>query len=189
MAAPSGSLAGARAAPIPDPETCTLSNDLGWALGAVFRGYVKAAHEALAGLPGGPRGYQVLASAAGDKHRSQQALAQRLGVDRTVMTYLLDDLEATGLIERRPDPADRRARRIVATPHGHDTLARLDQRLGAAEEQLLSGLDTGEDRQVFRRLLRRLAVHASAREPVQTPCEADADAAGAQRAGRGTLPC
>ena len=189
MAAPSGSLAGARAAPVPDPETCALSNDLGWALGAVFRGYVKAAHEALAGLPGGPRGYQVLASAAGDEHRSQQALAQRLGVDRTVMTYLLDDLEAAGLIERRPDPSDRRARRLVATPHGRDALARLDQQLHAAEEQLLSGLDTGEDRQVFRRLLRRLAVHASAGEPVQTPCEVAADVAATQRAGGGPLPC
>ncbi len=37
------------------------------------------------------------------------------------MTYLLDDLEAAGLIERRPDPSDRRARRLAATPHGRDT--------------------------------------------------------------------
>jgi DNA-binding MarR family transcriptional regulator len=64
----------------------------------VFRGYVNATHEALADLPGGPRGYQVLAAAAGDEHGSQLALAQHLGVDRTVMTYLLDDLEAAGLI-------------------------------------------------------------------------------------------
>jgi DNA-binding MarR family transcriptional regulator len=189
MAAPPGSLAGTRAAPGPDPETCTLSNDLGWALGAVFRGYVKAVHEALAGVPGGPRGYQVLASAAGDEHRSQQALAQRLGVDRTVMTYLLDDLEAAGLIERRPDPADRRARRIVATPQGRGTQTQLDEQLRAAEEQLLSGLDAEEDRQLFRQLLRRLALHASAGEPLQAPCEAAADVAGTQRAGSGTLPC
>ncbi len=188
MAAPSESLAGTRAAPAKNPEACTLSNDLGWALGAVFRGYVKAAHEALADLPGGPRGYQILASAAGDEHRSQQALAQRLGVDRTVMTYLLDDLEAAGLIERHPDPSDRRARRIVATPRGRDTRTRLDQRLRAAEEQLLGGLDTDEDRQVFRSLLRRLAVHAGAGEPVRTACEAAADVAGTPGGGP-VLPC
>jgi DNA-binding MarR family transcriptional regulator len=185
MSAPSGSLARAGSAaahgpapapapgPAPDAGARTLSNDLGWALGAVFRGYVKAAHEALAGLPGGPRGYQVLAAAAADEHGSQLALAQHLGVDRTVMTYLLDDLEAAGLIERRPDPADRRARRIVATPSGQGTLTGLDQRLRAAEEQLLSGLDTEEDRQVFRSLLRRLAVHASASDPGRPPCGAD----------------
>jgi DNA-binding MarR family transcriptional regulator len=195
MAAPSGSLVTSGAAPVPDPGTCTLSNDLGWALGTVFRGYVKTTHEALAGLPGGPRGYQVLAASAQDEHGSQLALAQRLGVDRTVMTYLLDDLEAGGLIERRPDPADRRARRIVVTPHGSDTLTRLDQRLRAAEEQLLSGLDSDEDRQVFRGLLRRLAAHASTGEPVRTPCEAAADIAQTQAAGQrrgaggGPLPC
>ena len=39
MAAPSGFLAGPGAAPgpAPDAEACTLSNDLGWALGVVFR--------------------------------------------------------------------------------------------------------------------------------------------------------
>jgi DNA-binding MarR family transcriptional regulator len=195
MSALPGSLAAARDAPAPDAETCTLSNDLGWALGTVFRGYVKATHEALGGLPGGPRGYQVLATAAQDEHGSQLALAQRLGVDRTVMTYLLDDLEAAGLIERRPDPADRRARRIVATSHGRTTLTHLDQQLRAAEEQLLSGLDGEEDRQVFRRLLRRLAVQASAGEPARTACEAAADiahtqaAAGRRGAGGGTMPC
>jgi DNA-binding MarR family transcriptional regulator len=177
MAAPSGSLVGTGGAAEPDAGACTLSDDLGWALGTVFRGYVKATHEALAGLAGGPRGYQVLAASAQDEHGSQLALAQHLGVDRTVMTYLLDDLEAAGLIERRPDPADRRARRIVATPDGRICLTRLDERLRAAEEQLLSGLDAGQDRQVFRTLLRRLALHASAGEPVRTPCDAAADVA------------
>jgi DNA-binding MarR family transcriptional regulator len=193
MAAPSGFLAGSGTArapgdrapaadavastPAPDAADCTLSNDLGWALGVVFRGYVKATHEALADLPGGPRGYQVLAAAGGDEHGSQLALAAHLGVDRTVMTYLLDDLEAAGLIERRPDPADRRARRVVATPDGRTCLTRLDERLRAAEEQLLSGLDTGQDRQVFRTLLRRLALHASAGEPASTACDAAADVA------------
>ena len=197
MSALPGSLAAARAAPAPDAETCTLSNDLGWALGMVFRGYVKATHEALGGLPGGPRGYQVLATAAQDEHGSQLALAQRLGVDqRTVMTYLLDDLEAAGLIERRPDPADRRARRIVATPHGRTTLTHRDQQLRAAEEQLLSGLDGEEDRQLFRRLLARAGRAPTRRTRASTACEPAADlretptAAGRRRpGGGGTMPC
>ena len=192
MAAPSGFLAGPGAAPgpAPDAEACALSNDLGWALGVVFRGYVKATHEALADLPGGPRGYQVLAAAAGDEHGSQLALAQHLGVDRTVMTYLLDDLEAAGLIERRPDPPTAGPGASWPPRTAATCLTRLDERLRAAEEQLLSGLDTGQDRQVFRTLLRRLALHASAGEPVRTPCDAAADVArmgrpaAAPRAGR-----
>src|ERR1700679_1794545 len=99
----------------------------------IFRAYVKAAHAAMADLPGGPRGYQVLSAAAQGMVGSQLALAQRLGVDRTVMTYLLDDLEAAKLIERHPDPSDRRARRIVATARGTELLTTLNDRLRAAE--------------------------------------------------------
>src|SRR5947208_13881354 len=77
-----------------------LVEDLGWALGVVFRGYVAAATAALADLPGGSRGYQVIAAAARSEVGSQLALAHHLGIDRTVMTYMLDDLDAAGLIER-----------------------------------------------------------------------------------------
>jgi len=144
------------------PDCCTLSNDLGWALGVLSRCYLKAVAATLADVPGGPRGYQVLAAAARDEHGSQLALAQHLGVDRTVMTYLLDSLAEAGLIERRPDPADRRARRIVATSRGRAVLDGLGARLRAAEHQVLAGLDDDRDRQAFRALLQRLAVHAAA---------------------------
>ena len=142
-------------------SSCALSNDLGWALGVLSRCYVKAVTATLADVPGGPRGYQVLAAAARDEHGSQLALAQHLGVDRTVMTYLLDSLAEAGLIERRPDPADRRARRIVATTRGRVLLDGLGERLRAAEDQVLAGLDNDADRQAFRALLQRLAVHAA----------------------------
>jgi DNA-binding MarR family transcriptional regulator len=102
---------------------------------------------------------------------SVDSLTSHLGVDRTVMTYLLDDLEGAGLIERRPDPADRRARRIVATTRGRGLLDDLDRRLRAAEQLVLAGLDTTEDRRTFRALLRQLATHANALDPVRTACD------------------
>jgi DNA-binding MarR family transcriptional regulator len=147
-----------------------LADDLGWGLGTVFRAYVTAAHDAVADLPGGPRGYQVLAAAAHGTVGSQLALAQHLGVDRTVMTYLLDDLEAAGLIERRPDPADRRARRIVATKQGAKLLAALDDRLQTAEARLLTPLDPKE-RESFRAHVRALATQIDTLDPVESPCD------------------
>jgi DNA-binding MarR family transcriptional regulator len=147
-----------------------LGDDLGWGLGVVFRAYVTAAHGAVAELPGGPRGYQVLAAAARSAVGSQLALAQHLGIDRTVMTYLLDDLEAAGLIERRPDPADRRARRVVATERGTELLAALDCRLRAAEEHLLAPLNDG-DRRSFRSHVSLLATRIDALDPLASPCE------------------
>lgn len=142
-------------------SSCALSNDLGWALGVLSRCYVKAVTATLADVPGGPRGYQVLAAAARNEHGSQLALAHHLGVDRTVMTYLLDSLTEADLIERRPDPADRRARRIVATSRGQALLDGLGDRLRAAEDQVLAGLGSDADRQAFRALLQQLAVQAA----------------------------
>jgi DNA-binding MarR family transcriptional regulator len=146
-----------------------LADDLGWGLGVVFRAYVTAAHDALAELPGGPRGYQVLSAAVRVPVGSQLALAQHLGIDRTVMTYLVDDLEGAGLIERRPDPADRRARRLVATEHGVELLVALDRRLNAAEADLLQPLDD-QARQAFRSQLRSIATRINSIDPIDSPC-------------------
>jgi DNA-binding MarR family transcriptional regulator len=163
-----------------------LAEDLGWGLGMLFRAYVKAAHAAVADLPGGPRGYQVLSAATHGTVVSQLALAQHLGVDRTVMTYLLDDLEAAGLIQRRPDPADRRARRVVATRRGTELLETLDHRLRAAEARLLAPLDDGA-REAFRSQLRLLATQINVVDPPDSPCEL-ADQVDAELPSRQRLP-
>ena len=152
-------------------STCddAMAEDLGWALGVVFRGYVAAATAALAEVPGGPRGYQVIAAAARSEVGSQLALAHHLGIDRTVMTYMLDDLEAAGLIERQPDPADRRARRVIVTARGARLLATLDRRLQAAEADLLAPLDAAE-RTSFRSQLRAVAARVNALDPPGDLC-------------------
>jgi DNA-binding MarR family transcriptional regulator len=147
-----------------------LDEDLGWALGVVFRAYVKAADAVVCDLPGGPRGYQLLASAAQDPAANQGALAQKLGIDRTVLTYLIDDLEGVGLVERRPDPADRRSRRVVATDKGRAVLARRQEALRHAEQHLLGIL--GQDGPMFRSLLQRLACGANVLDPITSACEA-----------------
>jgi len=164
---------------VEDAPSCVgaLAGDLGWGLGVVLRAYAMAAHTAVADLPGGPRGYQVLSAAAQGTVGSQLALAQHLGIDRTVMTYLLDDLEAASLIERRADPADRRARRVVATRLGTELLATLNDRLRAAEADVLAPLD-GEARETFRAQVRLLATRADPLPPTNSPC--DLEEAGAE---------
>jgi DNA-binding MarR family transcriptional regulator len=172
-----------------DAPSCAgaLAGDLGWGLGVVLRAYATAARTAVADLPGGPRGYQVLSAAAQGAVSSQLGLAQHLGVDRTVMTYLLDDLEAARLIERRPDPADRRARRVVATQLGTERLATLNDRLRAAEAHLLGPLDL-ETRDTFRAQVRLLATRADALDPRDSPCDLaqrmDAELPSSQQATR-----
>jgi DNA-binding MarR family transcriptional regulator len=147
-----------------------VESDLGWALGVVFRRYAKAAAAALEDVPGGPRGYQVLATTNSEGPKRQLDLAAQLGVDRTVMTYLLDDLEKAGLVQRQADPADRRARLIVPTKQSITTLCDLERRLSAAEAEILGSLDEDE-RSSFRCLLQRVAVKANAVDPIHNACQ------------------
>jgi DNA-binding MarR family transcriptional regulator len=135
----------------------SVEQSLGWALRTVLRCYARHAAAALADLPGGPRGHHVLAASADEQPITQAALGRRVGVDRSVMTYLVDDLVEAGLVERRPDPDDRRARRIAITAAGRTRLALLEARLGQVDEHLLATLQEPE-RAAFRSSLRRLAV-------------------------------
>ncbi len=147
-----------------------LEGDLGWMLGVVFRAYIKASDHALRDVPGGPRGYQVLTAAAGEPPRNQGAIAEELGIDRTVLTYLIDDLEKLGLVARHPDPADRRSRLVVATDEGRATWRRLQDELRRVEAHVLSPLPAA-DAASFQALLSQLACRAQRLDPLTNLCE------------------
>ena len=155
--------------------TAQLDDDLGWMLGVVFRAYVRASEEALRDLPGGPRGYQILTTACGAEPRNQGAIAEDLGMDRTVLTYLIDDLERQLLVVRRPDPADRRSRLIIATPTGRTAWESRRDALQAAEYHLLGPLDPVAATR-FRELLQALACGAQRQDPMTDLCQAVLDA-------------
>ena len=55
-------------------------------------------------------GYSVLVALDQSPVRTQAALAEAIGADKTRIIPTLDELQAQGFIERRPDPDDRRAR-------------------------------------------------------------------------------
>ncbi|MDN3357768.1 MarR family winged helix-turn-helix transcriptional regulator [Actinomadura sp. DC4] len=133
-----------------------LEGDLGWAIRMVSSAFHRVATSSVEDLPGGPRGYLVLVALASGEPPSQLALAQQVNLDRTVTTYLLDDLEALQLITRRPDPRDRRARQVLITEEGRAELERTQRRLTLAEERLLADLDEDDTRRL-RLLLTRVA--------------------------------
>jgi DNA-binding MarR family transcriptional regulator len=151
--------------------TTPLEGDLGWMLGVVFRAYAKAADHALGDLPGGPRGYQVLSAAVGEPPRNQGAIGADLGIDRTILTYLIDDLERAELVARRPDPADRRSRLVVATTKGRETWQARRDALHHVEAHVLSALPPA-DAESFRRHLQTVACSAQALDPLTDLCEA-----------------
>jgi DNA-binding MarR family transcriptional regulator len=147
-----------------------LHEDLGWLLSQALHGFLQAAQAAVGDFPGGLRGLQVLSATAGGCERNQLEVARRLGIDRSVMVRLIDDLERGALVRRCADPADRRARIVRPTEAGLIQLRTVTVRLRLAERQLLAPL-TAEEQTRFSDALRRVVtgVLASGLPPVPGP--------------------
>lgn len=152
----------------PQPPSDT---DLGWSLAVVLRRWHERVEAALAEVPHGSRGYHVLFALASGEPPTQASLAERVLIDRSVMTYLLDDLEEAGLVRRRVDPADRRIRRVCATERGREVLTGAVERVSREEERVLAGLDAPE-RALLRDLARRAATSVQESSPDTDPCAA-----------------
>lgn len=76
------------------------------------------------------------------------------------VTYLVDRLEERGLVERRPDPEDRRARLVELTGRGRAMMDRVLPQHAAALQYATSGLDASGKRRAVE-LLRELGATAA----------------------------
>ncbi|HMS13583.1 MAG TPA: MarR family transcriptional regulator [Microthrixaceae bacterium] len=101
-----------------------------------------------------PALYDVLAVVAELGPESQRDLAAVLGIDPARVVALVDELESSGLAERRVDPDDRRRRVVAPTRRGRDVHGRALRAARLVEADLLDAL-TPAERTVLRDLLRR----------------------------------
>ncbi|WP_049569260.1 MarR family winged helix-turn-helix transcriptional regulator [Nonomuraea sp. SBT364] len=102
--------------------------------------------------------YAVLASLHEFGPGSQATLSRRTGIFRSDMVGVLNELAERDLVERVPDPDDRRRNVISITPQGRRHLRRLDKVLDDLHDELLAPL-TSAERTEFVRLLTRLVDH------------------------------
>jgi len=91
-----------------------------------------------AGAPLTPSQLSVMATIERRGPLTLGALAECERVSPPTITRMVTKLESTGLVERRPDPEDRRVARVVATPEGRDLLA-------ASRERKVAWLNEGLD--------------------------------------------
>ena len=120
----------------------------------------------------------VLARVDRSEGLKQSELAEVLDLQPISLTRLLDKLCESGLIERRADPVDRRAKRLFLTPAAGPLL----EKLGDLGEELMGTALSGVDRESVQHMIEKLGmVKENLREAIQQ--RAAGEVGGVQRYG------
>ena len=132
-----------------------LGADLCWLLSRASHALNTEMTAALEELGISPRAHAVLTTAMTGQH-TQSEIARIVGLDKTTMVVTIDELDSSGLAERRPSDRDRRARVIAVTEAGRRRVKQADKILDRVREDVLGELPA-EDRDSFLRALATLA--------------------------------
>jgi DNA-binding MarR family transcriptional regulator len=117
-----------------------VTDRLGWLLKHAQLRLSELGAEALEPYGISGRELAVLTVLAAQRPLSQQEAATRIGIDRTSMVAFVDQLAAKGLVERRPDAADRRRNLVELTAAGRRTYEQASTAYEKAEKQFLAPL-------------------------------------------------
>jgi DNA-binding MarR family transcriptional regulator len=127
-----------------------------WLSGQVARRGERLVADALAEAGMRRQHFTVLTALADQGAASQAMLGRRLWIDRSDLHAILNELERDGLVVRVRDQGDRRRNVIELTRRGRAALARLDERVDAAQRAFLEPLSASERRELCRMLARLL---------------------------------
>lgn len=119
--------------------------------------------------------WQVLTRLSSNEGIHQNGLAEILEIEPITLVRILDRLEAAELIERRPDPADRRMRRLHLTPAAAPTLEKLRTLGDRTRAEALRGIPEADRVRLSEMLvlMRENLIHAC-EQPVEERENADA---------------
>ena len=146
-------------APRPKPAPPAAADDapLGCLVNDVARllrtDFAARVSDAGLGLTGGEA--RALMHAVAAEGARQTEIAERMGVEPMTLCGYVDRLEGRGLVERRPHPEDRRAKRIVPTDEAGDTLGAIMPLAHEVMDDALAGLPE-EDVAALRRALEHM---------------------------------
>jgi DNA-binding MarR family transcriptional regulator len=145
------------APPEPAPDS------LGYLLKHAYLRYSEVSSQALAPYAVNGRLIAVLRTLAAHDPAPQGEVAKRMGVDRTTMVMLIDELQDKGLVQRHQDPQDRRRNVLVLTDTGAEVLRRSLETMQATERWVLRELSPDEARALRKAL--QVLVHVAEAPP------------------------
>jgi DNA-binding MarR family transcriptional regulator len=123
--------------------------------------------EVLAGAGARKWHYAALAALQEYGPASQATLSRSTGIYSSDLVAVINELVDRGIVERVPDPADRRRNVITITPQGRQHLRRLDRLVTTSQDRLLAPLSQPERDQFTQLLTRLLDYHTQADAPTR----------------------
>jgi len=117
-----------------------LRTDLHWLMARAARGLGVLTEATVEQHGLSTRGFVVLCALAGGEEHNQVSLGQAVAFDKSTVVRVLDDLEASGLLQRSVHPNDRRVRLVAMTPAGRSTLEASRRAVTALQDSLLEVL-------------------------------------------------
>jgi DNA-binding MarR family transcriptional regulator len=139
--------------PVP-PDSEHPFRSVGFTISTTGYALARAFRELLAPFGLEPRDFALLRAVATTEGVTQQAIAERMEIAPSRMVAFLDSLEARGLLERRQNPNDRRARALFITDDGRQLLGRAFAAAVEHEQRLTSRLDQAEREQLLELIAR-----------------------------------
>lgn len=131
-----------------------IEDCISFLLGRAAHQVSRRAREKLARWGVTPTQYAVLKVLWERNGQNGATVGARLAIDSATVTGLIDRLAASGFIERRASPEDRRINLLFLTPRGRALQAPLDEAMDALNAEVAA--EIGTHASAFRRELRRL---------------------------------
>jgi len=134
---------------------------IGLRLTQVSRAVSRAFDDALAGAGGSLPIWLVLLNLKTRSLANQRALAEAMGISEATLTHHLNAMEASGLVTRHRDPANRRVHVVALTEAGEQAFLRLRDAAMTFDRQLRRGI-SDQEAATLSEVLGRLAANAGA---------------------------
>lgn len=141
-----------------------MSDNLGQIMSDVSRLMRRAFDERARGIGVTRPQWQVLTMLARHEGINQGGLAELLEVEPITLCRMVDRLQDAGIVERRADPADRRAWRLFLTEKANGLLGELRPLALGLFDEAMNGLSPPE-REMLHLMLERVRVNLSRRSP------------------------
>jgi DNA-binding MarR family transcriptional regulator len=90
---------------------------------------------------------------------NQISLGDQMTIDKATMVKVLDAMEKTGIVRRKPDPGDRRVKLVELTPKGRALMPKMAHMREQIEAQFLSPLTKAEAAELRRLISKLISAH------------------------------